>query len=259
MKRKIILICLLTGLTISLQGQAPRVLSDTTVKTTPKEIETLRYIYLTFDDGPLPGSQHIDSIVLAEKLNINVFLVGRNIANSTLLRSYRELYGQNPYIDQYNHSYSHANGKYKEYYNNPQHVLEDIRLNDSVCRLQYKVVRLPGRNMWRVGDRKRDDVRSGSTSADLLAANGYKVVGWDLEWRHDPKTGYPIQSVDDLVASIEALLNDERCFTPGHVVILMHDEMFRKNWEGNELKQLIERLKNETGYIFGHMSSYPDE
>ena len=36
------------------------------------------------------------------------------------------------------------------------------------------------------------------------------------------------------------------------VTILCHDEMFRKNWEETELKQLIDRLKTTGLYEFSH-------
>ena len=38
-----------------------------------------QYVYLTFDDGPLDGSQNIDSIILAEKIKISVFLIGSEV------------------------------------------------------------------------------------------------------------------------------------------------------------------------------------
>jgi len=47
----------------------------------PKEaaLPQKQYVYLTFDDGPLNGSQNIDSIILAEKIKISVFLIGSEV------------------------------------------------------------------------------------------------------------------------------------------------------------------------------------
>lgn len=230
--------------------------SDSTQK--PSKLENIRYIYLTFDDGPLQGSENIDSIVLAERIKINVFLVGQNIVHNPLLKHYYELYEQNPFIEEYNHSYSHANGKYEVYYDNPQRVLADIRKNEAEYNLRYKIVRLPGRNMWRIRDRKKSDVKSGSSSADLLAENGYKVFGWDLEWQHNTD-GSPIQSVNQMQQEIENMFKNKQSFTKGHVVILMHDEMFNKKWEESELKQLIDKLRENPSYIFEHISFYPSK
>src|ERR1700741_4915840 len=54
----------------------------------------LKYIYLTFDDGPLNGSENIDSVILAERLKISVFLVGEHAQKSKLLGNYCKLYEQ---------------------------------------------------------------------------------------------------------------------------------------------------------------------
>ena len=42
-----------------------------------KRDTALRHIYITFDDGPLEGSEDIDDAVRQEKINVNVFVVGR--------------------------------------------------------------------------------------------------------------------------------------------------------------------------------------
>lgn len=40
--------------------------------------DNYKYIYLTFDDGPLNGSQRIDDVILIEKLPVTVMLVGEH-------------------------------------------------------------------------------------------------------------------------------------------------------------------------------------
>ncbi len=216
-----------------------------------------KYVYLTFDDGPLGGSEKIERVVRAEQVKINVFVVGKVMETNTRLQSYFELYRENPYIDVYNHSFSHADNQYAQYYKNPQGVLEDIIKNETLFRLPYKIVRLPGGNIWRLGDRKRDDGKECAAAADLLAAHSYTVVGWDLEWRHDSRTGAPIQSVAVMMARVTTLFETERMFTPGHLVLLLHDEMFRKNKDENQLKLFITALKQQ-GYILEHLRRYPD-
>lgn len=37
------------------------------------------HIYLTFDDGPLEGSEDIDDAVRTDKIKINVFVVGSHV------------------------------------------------------------------------------------------------------------------------------------------------------------------------------------
>ncbi|SRR5258705_8816832 len=218
----------------------------------------LKYIYITFDERPLNGSENIDSVILAERLRISVFLVGEHAKQSKKLDNYYKLYEQNPFVEAYNHSYTHANGKYALFYGNPQNVLADIQKNEQLLNLRYKIARLPGRNMWRIGDRKRDDEVRGSAAADLLSKNGYKLYGWDIEWQHN-KNGTPAQPVDEMAKEIESRLENGNTFTSDHIVVLVHDEMFRKKWEESELRQLIDKLRAHENYLFEHLRFYPDK
>jgi peptidoglycan/xylan/chitin deacetylase (PgdA/CDA1 family) len=219
--------------------------------------ETARYkVYLTFDDGPLEGSEHIDSVILAEKLKISVFLVGEHVQANRTMENYFKYYGENPYIDEYNHSFTHAHDHYEAFYRDPATVVADINKNQQLLRLPYKIVRLPGRNMWRIGNRSRDDIQSGSSSATALAKNGYEVIGWDLEWQHDA-TGKPVQTAEKMAAQIGEMLHSGKTFTPGHIVILLHDEMFRTQWEETELKKMIDLLRKEPDYDFEQIRFYP--
>jgi peptidoglycan/xylan/chitin deacetylase (PgdA/CDA1 family) len=215
------------------------------------------HIYLTFDDGPLEGSEDIDDAVRTDKIKINVFVVGSHVRSVPRMSNYFQLYENNPYIEVGNHSYSHAHDEYRLFYEYPDAVYQDFVKNERVLQLKTKLARLPGRNMWRIGNIAKNDVRSGSSAGDLLAKNGYTLFGWDLEWQHDARTGAPIQTVNDIYFVIESLLKEHKTVQENHIVILCHDEMFRKNWEETELKQLIERLKSTGNYEFNHLSEYP--
>lgn len=235
----------------------PALPKDTTAKTV-EVAKPIKYIYLTFDDGPLQGSENIDSIVLAEKLKINVFVVGMNVENSKQLKSYFTMYENNPYIEVYNHSYTHALGKYKKFYSRPLNVLNDINTNEDTLHLRYKIVRLPGRNIWRTADRNKNFYdTSGNAAANLLAENGYKLYGWDTEWEHNAKTGRPIQSVKTMVHEVETRLQKGTTFVPGNIVVLLHDEMFQKDFERAELKEFIDSLRLHNNYEFEHIRFYP--
>jgi hypothetical protein len=151
------------------------------------------HIYLTFDDGPLEGSDEVSDAVQTEKIGVTIFVVGSNLVISQRLKDYYHLYEHNRYIEIGNHSYSHARDAYGKFYENPEHVLLDFLRNQMVLHLKTKLARLPGRNMWRLTGRTKNDVASGATSADLLFKHSYRVFGWDLEWQHDSKTGAPIR------------------------------------------------------------------
>ena len=48
-----------------------------------------------------------------------------------------------------------------------------------------------------------------------------------------------------------------KTFTPNLLILLCHDEMFRKPYEETELKQLIELIKSQGNYKFGYLRDYP--
>ncbi|HNP21525.1 MAG TPA: polysaccharide deacetylase family protein [Panacibacter sp.] len=216
-----------------------------------------RYIYITFDDGPLEGSEDIDDAVRKEKINVNVFVVGQHALSSSRMKGYYHLYETNPFIEIGNHSFSHAHNHYAAYYRNPASVLKDFLICQDTLHILNKLARQPGRNQWRIQGKSIDDVSSGRASADSLFKSGYKVFGWDVEWQHDSRTGAPIQTVDDMVELITKKLNENKTVTPHHLVLLAHDEMFRDGWEESELKQLIDILKAKKEYRFQHLSKYP--
>lgn len=214
-------------------------------------------IYLTFDDGPLNGSENINDIILKEKIKISVFMVGEHVIKNKQMDTYAKYYDQNPYIDEYNHSFTHANDHYEEFYNNAKKSVNDILYNQTLLKLPYKIVRLPGRNMWRLDGKSKNDVANGIQTADQLAKLGYKVFGWDLEWQHHANDGTPIQSVSEMSKSIGTLCHSGNTFTKNNVVVLIHDEMFQKSWEESELKQLIDLLRANPNYVFEQMRFYP--
>jgi len=215
------------------------------------------YVYLTFDDGPLNGSENINDIILQEKIKISVFMVGMHVIKNRQMDTYAKYYDQNPYIDEYNHSYTHANDHYEAFYNDPDKSVQDILYNQTLLKLPYKIVRLPGRNMWRLNGRSKNDEASGIQTADQLAKLGYEVVGWDIEWQHRPADGAPIQSVDAMYTAVKGLCTSGKTFSKNNVVMLIHDEMFQKSWEESELKQLIDLLRTDQSYIFEQMRFYP--
>lgn len=215
-------------------------------------------IYLSFDDGPLEGSEEINTAVLQEKIKINVFVVGIHTKANKRLGAFYDSYLKNPFIEVGNHSYSHAGNKYRKFYQHPQEVLKDFLKCQQELNIPYKIARQPGRNQWRLKDTVINDVRSGAASADSLFKEGFKVFGWDIEWRHHKKTGLPVQTADEMIKKIELLLKNGKTVRKNHLILLAHDEMFRKSWAESELKKLIDQLKAKGYYTFEHLSSYPN-
>ncbi len=214
-------------------------------------------IYLTFDDGPLHGSENIATAITKENIKVNVFVVGQHIQNSPQLKGYFNEYLVNPMIEVGNHSFSHAHNKYQLYYSNANSVYVDFLKCYNEYKLPTKLCRLPGRNMWRTATIKHNDMPSGSAAADLLYQNGFKIIGWDLEWEHDAPTSSPVQTGDDMVYLIETHLKNGTTRVKNHLVLLSHDEMFSKGWEQSELDQLVDKLKATGNFKFEFLSTLP--
>lgn len=231
-------------------------IKDTTVLLT--DSVSPRYIYLTFDDGPLNGSQYLDSIATAKGVKISAFLIGEHDQMSKKLHGYTERYKANPLVDCYNHSYWHAHNKYTTFYANPQAAFEDFELAEKTMGLEHKIVRLPGRNIWYVGERKRVDLKSGASTAELLHQNGYKIMGWDCEWKINGVTGKPDLSVNQLYTQMKNLLRKGTSYTKNNVVLLTHDNMYQTKKGQKLLSNLIDSLKQHPNYRFEFMRNYPN-
>jgi len=225
-----------------------------------KEIsaDSVYTIYLSFDDGPLEGSEDINDAVKKEDIPVNVFVVGMHALANKRMEGFYKLYEANPYIEIGNHSFTHAHDHYQAYYAKPDSVLHDFTKNQDELQIKNKLARLPGRNMWRLKDIIINDVNTGEQAADSLYKYGYRVFGWDIEWQHSGETGAPIQSVSEMLEIIEKKLKEGKTIKKNHLVLLSHDEMFRNGWEESELKQLILKLKAKGNFRFDHLSNYPD-
>jgi len=228
---------------------------DTTVLLT--DSISPRYIYLTFDDGPLNGSQYLDSIATAKGIKINAFLIGEHDKMSKKLHGYTERYKNNTLVDCYNHSYWHAHNKYSTFYSNPQTAFEDFELAEKSMELEHKIVRLPRRNIWYVGNRKKVDLKSGASTAELLHQNGYKIMGWDCEWKINGVTGKPDLTVNQLYTQMKNLLRKGTSYTKNNVVLLTHDNMYQTKKGQKLLSDLIDSLKQHPNYRFEFMRNYP--
>jgi len=215
-----------------------------------------KHVFLTFDDGPLVGSFAIDSLATAKNVKLNTFLVGRHANMSKGRKRDLEKYKENPLISCYNHSYTHAYNKFSNFYSNVETSYEDFIKNEHDLGLSHKIIRLPGRNIWIYDDVRTIDLKSGSQTADKLFENGFKIYGWDVEWRINSLTGVPVQSLEGTFQKMRSFLNNKSSQTPNNVVLLMHDDMFQTKNGRKLLANLIDSLKKEN-YQFEFMENYP--
>lgn len=215
------------------------------------------HVYLTVDDGPLHGTGKMLQLFNEEKVNVTVFVVGANLGqmpdSSELLNTYRH----GKYVKAGNHSYSHANGHYFNYYRKPALVVQDFLRNQQVLQLRSGIARLPGRNIWRLPGLRRQDMKSGSVAADSLYKRGFRIYGWDLEWQYDTTTAAPKLSASQFKDQVLAMLQSGSTQRSNHIVILAHDEMFWKNWSFTQLRQLVLLLKADPRLQLEHLERYP--
>lgn len=220
-------------------------------------------IFLTFDDGPLPGTKNILSVLSQENVPAAMFMVGQHVetipAGRDLLAEAKAM----PLVTVGNHSYSHANNRYRRYYSNTQAVVADMLHANEVLGLTPIVnARLPGRDVFRLPTVSREDLSINVAQwerewldYELVAEAGFYLYGWDFEWVHRDD-GKPVQSVDHLVNEIDHLFQYGRFTQRGKMILLMHDEMFQDQFNGRENLQSLIRKLRDSGYAFGDIRNY---
>ncbi|MFM2268886.1 MAG: hypothetical protein RL757_2327 [Bacteroidota bacterium] len=217
-----------------------------------------KVVYLTFDDGPLMGSEDLNKIITEKQAKSSVFVVGKHALSGGNSKKIFNNFVANPYLEVYNHSHSHANNKYKNFYarEGGAFAARDIMQCEQELGLTTKIVRLPGRDIWVLPTRNRGLKQSGGGTAQILGQNGYKLFGWDMEWRRKGDNS-PLESAETMIAQIDAAFNNGSMWTKNHLVILAHDPMFMKAGGQQELRQLIDYIKKH-GYVLEHMRHYPN-
>jgi len=216
-------------------------------------------IYLTFDDGPMKGTENILSVLSEENVSATMFCVGMQVdRHRTLFEKERRM--ENIMIA--NHTYTHANGHYARFYSDLYGVMSDIE-HAQLSIGGRKYLRLAGRNVWRTPRIRRDDRalsryrRSVEIDKyDLLEKEGFFIFGWDVEW-HFGSDGSPKSEADRIAQIVENIYKSGRSVRRGRVVLLAHDFMFRSQKSKRELRRFITIMKRR-GWRFAKISDYGD-
>jgi len=217
-----------------------------------------KFIYLSFDDGPLNGSQNINAIAQKYRVPMNVMVVGEHVEMNKRQKRYFENYKKNPFVEVNNHSYSHASNRYYSFYSNPNKVLEDFHKSMKLLTLNNKIARLPGRNVWAIDNQYHNKYNETKEAVKLLHKNGFQLIGWDIEWKYDRKTKYPIGNSQEFFAQLQHHLeSNKKLFTPNNIVVLLHDPMFKTKSKSKELENLIRLLRSQKDYVIVPLSQYP--
>ncbi|RBQ30856.1 hypothetical protein CRU92_10075 [Arcobacter sp. FW59] len=229
---------------------------------TIKEAKNEKIALLTFDDGPIRATKNILKVVKEESIPVTMFFIGYQVENANNI--YKKVLKESN-ITIANHTYSHANNRYREFYSNPTSVLEDIKKSNSLMSKNEKSilpVRLAGRNVFRLPEIKVNDfaISKEQTNIETVAYDdifneGFHIYGWDLEWEYDVD-GEPKQTPEQIFYSMEKIYKSKLTIKENKVILLMHDIMFSSHFEGEEnLKTLITLLKN-SGWSFESIENY---
>jgi peptidoglycan/xylan/chitin deacetylase (PgdA/CDA1 family) len=215
-----------------------------------------RVIYLTFDDGPNRGTENLLKILRKRNVCATAFLVGKHSYDSNRQKHDLENMRKDPLIELANHSFSHAHNKYANYYKNPEAVVYDFDIAKDSLKLQDKIARTPGRNIWRLNNINVTDIKSSTLAANSLQKAGYKIVGWDLEWKPTNKMVLK-GSHQAMLKKVDSIFFNDLEKTSRHLVFLTHDQYLADTDSVNELDLFIEKLQKTNRFVFRRISDYP--
>lgn len=234
--------------------------NDTTQTLVSEKISydtTKKYIYLTFDDGPQNGTATCFELCKKNDIKATFFMVGNHASSPHLKQMVSDIKHSYPTILLANHSTTHANGKYRYFYNHELMAAEDFYMAQKKLDVPFKIIRLPGNTSWV----RQNQIRSNSLTkpvCKILDSVGYNVIGWDLEWNFNHKTANPLQSPTKLLRQVENALEKNNLNTKNHLVILTHDRMFRNANYADSLAKFISLLKEHKNYVFETVDHYPN-
>lgn len=217
---------------------------------------TKQYIYLTFDDGPQPGT--LKCLEICKKLGVKAtfFMVGEHAEDKWGMQIVNTIKESYPDYLLTNHSYAHAFNRYNYFYKHREIAINDFEKAQQFLGVPYKIIRLPGNSAW---VRENEHVSSPLTRAvtKKLDSLGYNVLGWDQEWNFRPSDAQPIQTPGKIAGEIVWAVKNNRVHTKNHVVILTHDRMFRTPANADSLFKMIQLLKQHKNFVFETMDNYP--
>ena len=215
-------------------------------------------IYLTFDDGPNKGTKNVLDILEQENVPATFFIVGEHVFGSHAQAETWDCLQSAKNIELCNHSYSHAlHNRYAKFYKNPMAVVRDVERTKEKLLPDDEIVRVPGRNSWRIDSMRFTDIKKSKAAIDSLQKAGFIVVGWDLEWHFDSKTLIVKNTADQLLAQVDSVFSNGKTRTPGNLVLLAHDQAYRTKNDSLQLREFVQKLKQKGEYELSLVNSYP--
>jgi len=222
-----------------------------------KPVKKKKKIYLTFDDGPNKGTRNVLDILQQENVPASFFIVGEHVfmSKEQAVTWDSLLHAKN--IELCNHSYTHAHNHYQKFYTNPEDVVKDVELTKEKLLPENSIVRAPGRNCWRIDSLHFTDIKKSKAAIDSLQSAGFIVMGWDLEWHYDPKTFILKTTADEMLKQVDSFFAKNKTKTEDNLVILAHDQVYKSSEDSLQLREFVQKLKQNENYELSMVSSYP--
>lgn len=215
------------------------------------------YVYLTFDDGPQPGTFSCYNICKAEGVKATFFMVAlheqRKRDGKQLVGMIRDGY---PQFLLANHSFDHTMEHYKYFYQHPDMAFDNFMRAQDSLQVPKKIIRLPGNGGWVLPNHVKAS-HLVSAVAHRLDSAGYSVIGWDLEWNFNHKNARPVQSPEKLAAELDSAFSRHNEHIRNNVVILSHDRMFQRSGDSLSLVKFIQIIKQNPKYVLETVDHYP--
>jgi peptidoglycan/xylan/chitin deacetylase (PgdA/CDA1 family) len=216
-------------------------------------------IYLTFDDGPNPGTRIVIDALKEAKIPATFYMIGLHRYYGALQDGLWKEVNNNPTFEVCNHSFTHAfRNQFAKFYNMPDSAVGDFVRNQDSLHFNNKIIRAPGSNSWRLLGTTidaRPNLKQRPKIMDSLYKLGYYVTGWDWEWTH--KNNNASQSPDQLLSEINGLFASKKTNRPNHLVLLTHDMIFADTADAAKLKYFFAKLKEDPQIEFRVISQYP--
>ncbi len=232
--------------------------SATAIAVTTVEDSTKKKIYLTFDDGPNPGTANVLNILEQEQVPATFFLIGEHrYYGPEEQRDWDRLQADKKIV-LCNHSYTHAwRNRFDRFYAHPDGVIADFTRCQDSLKFSNHISRTPGRNTWRLNTINHTDLRKSKVAVDSLAAAGFVMMGWDVEWQYYGRTQALRTDANYMLGLIDSLFKHNDTRTPNHLVLLAHDRVYADSADAAQLSYFIKELKKHPEYELRVATSYP--
>ena len=188
-------------------------------------------IYLTFDDGPNPGTTDVILNILKEEGVEATFFVTNHGPDELIKREYDE--GHTVALHTATHDYSIVYASDESYFNDLLSVQSRVK---RITGYESKIIRFPGGSSNTISRRYSDGIMSRLTNE--VVNRGFKYYDWNIS-SGDAAGGSP--SPDTIYNNVVSNLSHDRVN-----MVLMHDI---KTYTRDALRNII-RYGKENGYTF---------